>query len=82
MPFRHENTTGFGPDDLALFHEVFELAWQRLIADGLTGDSRQLEEVRRRLASCIMANATPGHLKKDDLVERCIKSFMQRATVG
>jgi hypothetical protein len=51
-----------------------------LIDEGLPGGSHQIEEARRHLASCIMANAKPGQLRKNDLVERCIKSFRQRAS--
>jgi hypothetical protein len=80
MPFRHEDTSAFGPEDLAILHDVFDLAWQRLLADGLDGDNDQLEEARRRLAKCIMEYARPGQLDVPMLLERCLGLFNQPVT--
>jgi hypothetical protein len=49
MPFRHVDTSGFGPEDLKILHDVFDLSWQRLLNDGLESDDNQVEEARRRL---------------------------------
>lgn len=75
MPFRHEDTSAHGPEDLKILHDVFNLAWQRLLNDGLNGDDDQLEAARCRLAKCIMANATPGKLDVQLLFERCLDFF-------
>ena len=79
MPFRHENTSAFGPEDLKILHEVFDLAWQRLFADGFRGkDDEGVNNARRILATCIMANAKPGQLDVQPLFERCLGAFHQR----
>ena len=77
MPFRHVDTSAFGPEDLKILHDVFDLSWQRLLAEGLNGSDDQLEAARRRLAKCIMANATPGNLDVKLLFERCLDFFRQ-----
>jgi hypothetical protein len=80
MPFRHENTSAFGPEDLKILHEVFDLAWQRLVADGLgSRTDEEVENARRRLAECIMTLAKPGQLDVEQLFERCLGVFRQRA---
>jgi hypothetical protein len=79
MPFRHENTSAFGPEDLKILHEVFDLAWQRLLADGFRcKDDEDVNNARRILATCIMTNATPGQLDVQLLFERCLGTFHQR----
>ena len=75
MPFRHEDTSVFGPEDLAILHEVFELGWQKLLTNGFDGDGDQLAEARRRLAKCIMAHAKPKELDVPLLLERCLAQF-------
>jgi hypothetical protein len=40
MPFRHEDTSAFGPDDLKTLHEVFERVWERLRAEGYDRDEK------------------------------------------
>jgi hypothetical protein len=78
MPFRHVDMA-FGPEDLKILHDVFGLAWQRLLNDGLEGDDNQVEEARRRLAKCIMANAEPERLDVKMLFEKCLARFYQRS---
>jgi hypothetical protein len=79
MPFRHEDTSAFGPEDLKILHDVFELAWRRVLADGF-GDNNyeDVEKARRLLATCIMANAKAGELDVEMLFERCIGTFHKR----
>jgi hypothetical protein len=78
MPFRHENTSAFGPEDLKILHEVFDLAWQRLVAGGLgRWDDEGRETARRLLATCIMTYAKPGQLDVELLFERCLGAFNQ-----
>jgi hypothetical protein len=79
MPFRHENTSAFGPEDLKILHEVFDLAWQRLLADGLGGtDDEEVNNARRILATCIMTNAKARQLDVQLLFERCLSTFDSR----
>jgi hypothetical protein len=79
MPFRHEDTSAFGPEDLKILHEVFDLAWRRILADGFdTNNYEEVENARRLLATCIMTNAKPGQLDVDLLFERCLGAFRQR----
>ena len=73
MPFRHEDVSAFGPEELRILRDVFDLAWQRLLADGL--DGRGDDDDRRRLAKCIMAHAKPGNLDVTLMLERCIAQF-------
>jgi hypothetical protein len=73
MPFRHEDVSAFGPKELEILHEVFDLAWHRVLANGLDGAGHQ--DARRRLAQCIMAHAKPGKLDVPFLLERCIAQF-------
>ena len=68
---------GFGPEDLKILHDVFDLSWQRLLFEGLNGSDDQLEAARRHLAKCIMANAKPGDLDAALLFERCLGLFKQ-----
>ena len=75
MPFREEDISAFGPDDLKILHDVFDLAWRRLLLGGLEVDGDQLAGARRRLARCIMANAKPGQLDVELLLERCVHLF-------
>jgi hypothetical protein len=79
MPFRHEDTSAFGPEDLKILHDVFDLAWQRLRADSFGDkDGEQVENARSLLATCIMQNAKPGQLDVKLLFERCLSAFTQR----
>jgi hypothetical protein len=76
MPFRHEDISAFGPDDLTILYQAFNLAWQRLLDDGLAGDKDQLEEARRRLATCIVVHARRRQsLQANDLIETCLVVF-------
>ncbi len=70
MPFRYEDTSAFGPADLAILASAFDLAWRQLVANGLDGNDEGSEDHRRRLASCIMAYAKPGLVDQDKLVAR------------
>jgi hypothetical protein len=78
MPFRHEDTSAFGPEDLKILHEVFELAWQRLAGSYSGKDDEEVESARRLLATCIMTYAKPRQLDVDLLFERCMGAFNQR----
>jgi hypothetical protein len=82
MPFRQEDTSAFGPDDLKILHDVFDLAWRRLLLEGLEVDGDQVAGARHRLAKCIMANAKPGQLDVELLLERCVDLFNQEAPEG
>jgi hypothetical protein len=81
MPFRQEDISAFGPDDMKILHDVFDLAWRRLLLEGLEGDDDEVAVARRRLAKCIMANAKPGQLDVELLLERCVDLFNQEAPV-
>jgi hypothetical protein len=70
MPFHKEKMTPFGPGDLVILNEAFDLAWQRLLANGLEGNSKQLDESRKRLAKCILAFAIAGHVDRGELAAR------------
>jgi hypothetical protein len=75
MPFRHEDTTAFGPEDLKILHATFfELARQRLRMNGFDGEE---DEGRRRLAKCIMAFAKPGELDVPFLLQHCVALFKE-----
>ena len=45
MPFCHEDTSVFGPEDLAILHEVFELGWQSLLTMALTAMAISLQRL-------------------------------------
>jgi len=77
MPFRHEDTSAFGPDDLKTLHEVFERVWERLRAEGYDKDEKRREEARLLLATCIMTYAKPRQLDVEMLFERCLGAFHQ-----
>jgi hypothetical protein len=77
MPFRYENTSAFGPDDLDILTAAFTAAWERLAAaDGRIGSEDQIELLRKRLAKCILACATPGQLDRAKLTEDGLKVFL------
>ena len=79
MPFRHEDTSAFGPEDLKILHDVFDLAWRRVLADGFgNNNNEEVEDARCFLATCIMTNAKPGQLDVDLLFERCLGAFRRR----
>jgi hypothetical protein len=80
MPFPHEDTSAFEPDDLAILNDVFDLAWQRLLADGLHGHGD--EDDRRSLAKCIMAHAKPGNLDVTFLLDHCVVQFKEAKQFG
>jgi hypothetical protein len=81
MPFRQEDISAFGPKDLKILHEVFELAWEKLLFEGLDDtDPEECAAARSKLAKCIMANATPGQLDVRMLLERCLYLFNQKAS--
>jgi hypothetical protein len=51
MPFCHEDTSAFGPEDLKILHDVFDLAW-RVLADGFGNNNyEEVEDARRLLAT-------------------------------
>ena len=75
MPFHNEKITPFGPGDLVTLQGTFDLAWQQLLADGLVGNSKRLEESRKRLAKCILAFAIAGHVDGKGLAARGVALF-------
>ena len=77
MPFRQEDTSAFGPDDLKTLHEVFERVWERLRAEGYGRGEKEREDARRLLATCIMTYAKPRQLYVEMLFERCLGAFHQ-----
>ena len=80
MPFRNEDTSAYGPEDLKILHEVFDLAWERLRAPGYGGkNDEEVAVARRLLAKCIMTNAKPGQLDVPLLFERCLGAFHRRS---
>jgi hypothetical protein len=78
MPFRHENTPMFGPDDLAILTAAFDVAWEQLLADGLIENQNQIEGFKRLLAKCILVRAT---LEKLDLLEKLDVNELAQAAV-
>ncbi len=73
MPFRDENTSAFGPDDLDILTAAFNAAWEQLATtDGRIASEDQIE-LKRRLATCILACATPGQLDRAKLTEDGVK---------
>ena len=78
MPFRHENTPMFGPDDLAILTAAFDVAWQQLLADGLIANQNQIEGLKRLLAKCILVRAT---LEKLDLLEKLFRRSLALLSV-
>jgi hypothetical protein len=77
MPFRHEDLSAFGPEDLVILHEIFAVAWQKLRVDGIGGDDERIANAKRLLARCIMANAKTGKLDATMLLERCLGQFKE-----
>jgi hypothetical protein len=76
MPFRDENTSAFGPDDLAILTMAFNAAWEQLATtDGRIASEDQIELLKKRLATCILACATPGQLDRAKLAEDGLKLF-------
>lgn len=74
MPFRDENTSAFGPSDLDVFTAAFNAAWEQLASTkGRIGSEDQVELLRKRLAKCILACATPGQLDRAKLTEDGLK---------
>lgn len=70
MPFRDENTSAFGPDDLDILTAAFNAAWQQLATtDGRIGSEDQIELLKKRLATSILACATPDQLDRAKLTE-------------
>ena len=73
MPFRDENTSAFGPDDLDILTAAFNAAWEKLdTTDGRIAGEDQIE-LKKRLATCILACATPGQLDRAKLTEDGVK---------
>ncbi len=73
MPFRDENTSAFGPDDLDILTAAFNAAWEQLATtDGRIASEDQIE-LKKRLATCILACATPGQLDRAKLTEDGVK---------
>ena len=79
MPFRHEDMSAFGPEDLKILHEVFDLAWQRLAGSYRGKEDEEVEAARLLLARCIMTYAKPRQLDVDLLFERCLGAFRSPA---
>ena len=80
MPFRDENTSAFGPDDLDILTAAFNAAWERLATtDGRIGSEDQIELLKKRLATCILACATPGQLDRVKLTEDGLKVLFDGA---
>jgi hypothetical protein len=76
MPFRDENTSAFGPDDLDILTAAFNAAWEQLATTNSTIASEdQAELLKKRLATCILACATPGQLDRARLTEDGLKVF-------
>jgi len=74
MPFRDENTSAFGPDDLDVLTAAFNAAWEQLVTtDGRIGSEDQAELLKKRLATCILACAAPGQLDRAKLTEDGLK---------
>jgi hypothetical protein len=79
MPFRDENTSAFGPDDLDIITAAFNAAWEQLATtDGRLGSEDQIE-LKKRLATCILACATPGQLDRVKLTKEGLKVLFDRA---
>jgi hypothetical protein len=73
MPFRDENTSAFGPDDLDILTAAFNAAWEQLAtADGRIASEDHIE-LKKRLATGILACATPGQLDRAKLIEDGVK---------
>jgi hypothetical protein len=80
MPFRDENTSAFGPDDLDILTAAFKAAWAQVATtDGRTGSEDQIELLKKRLATCILACATPGQLDRAKLAEDGLKVLFDGA---
>jgi len=74
IPFRDQNTSAFGPDDLDILTAAFNAAWEQLaITDGRLASEDQIELLKKRLATCILACATPGQLDRAKLTEDGLK---------
>jgi hypothetical protein len=73
MPFRDENTSAFGPDDLDILTAAFNGAWEQLATDCRIANEDQIELLKKRLATCILACATPGRLDRAKLAEDGLK---------
>ena len=74
MPFRDENTSAFGPDDLDILTAAFKAAWEQLATtNGTIASEDQAELLKKRLATCILACATPGQLDQAKLTETGLK---------
>lgn len=74
MPFRDENISAFGPDDLDILTAAFNAAWEQLAtADGRIASDDQIALLKKRLATCILACATPGQLDRAKLAEDGVK---------
>ena len=78
MPFRDENTSAFGPDDLDILTAAFNGAWEQLVTDGRIAGEDQIE-LKKRLATCILACAAPGQLDRAKLTEDGLKVLFDRA---
>jgi len=80
MPFRDENTSAFGPDDLDILTAAFNAAWEQLATtDGRIGSEDQIELRKKRLATCILVCAMPGRLDRAKLTEAGLKVLFDGA---
>jgi hypothetical protein len=76
MPFRDENTSAFGPGDLDILTAAFNAAWEQLATtNGRIASEDQVKVLKKRLAKCILACATPGQLDRTKLTEDGLKVF-------
>jgi hypothetical protein len=76
MPFRDENISAFGPDDLEILTAAFNDAWGQLATtDGRIASEDQAELLKRRLAKCILACAAQAQLDRAKLTEDGLKVF-------
>ena len=80
MPFRDENTSAFGPDDLDILTAAFHAAWgQVATTNGTIASEDRAELQKKRLAKCILACARPGQLDRAKLTEDGLKVFFDGA---
>ena len=77
MPFRDENTSAFGPDDLDILTAAFNSAWEQLAPP--TASEDQIKLLKARLAKCILACAAPGQLDRAKLTEAGLKVLFDGA---
>jgi hypothetical protein len=83
MPFRDENTSAFGPGDLDILTAAYNAAWKQLATtNGTIASEDQVELLKARLATCILACATPGQLDRAKLTKDGLKVFFDSVGVA